>query len=244
MPRASITLSMSTLALALLAAAIVACAGQAAPTATLVAPEPVVPTVAPAPTIVFLAGDRRLDAGACTTLEWQVAGALRTYLDGRGVDPTGTQEVCPTGTTTYTLGVVLDDGSETTRTQVVEVAAPTAAPTAVPTQPPAATRPPVSPVPAASATPVASPTSPVSVQFYPENQVYEIEKEDRCTAVAWNAAGVTDVQIEREGMGRKAVGAVGREEVCFGEREVRYFLYYKLPDGREERREVVIRRKG
>jgi hypothetical protein len=233
-----------------IACALTACGQPTAPPATSVAPvDTAAATVATRPTILFLADDRRVVAGACTTLEWQTDGVIRTYLDGRGVAARGSGEVCPTQTTTYTLSVVLADGTETTRTQVVTVedaalAAPTEAAAVAPTVAVAATRVPSTPAPTATSVATVIPTASVSVEFYPANNVYEIGKDDSCTAVEWKTTGVTTVQLEREGLGRKDVGATGREEVCFGGRNVKLYLYYKLPDGREERRELEIRRQS
>ena len=39
------------------------------------------------------------------------------------------------------------------------------------------------------------------------------------------------------------MSAEGREEVCFTTHMVRYFLFYRLPDGTEERRVVEIKHK-
>lgn len=224
-------------------------AGCAGPTPAPSTPTAVPPTEAAAPTppvLEFYAGDIRLHPGGCTTLEWHVEGVLRAYVDGRGVAGTGTQEVCPRQTTTYTLKAALPDGSEVTRTAVVEITAPTEAPAeaAATKAAPAAPARPVTAVPAATVTATAAPTEAVSVELYPNNYVYELEPEDSCTAVLWRATGVTGLQLEREGMGRKDVGTAGREEVCFGERQVRFILYFKLPDGRDDRRELEIRRKS
>jgi len=94
-----------------------------------------------------------------------------------------------------------------------------------------------------SAVPAATggPTAAVSVEFFPDDGVFELPADQLCPAVNWRASGVTDVQLEREGLGRSPRGLAGREEVCFGGR-VRMFLYYRLPDGTEERREIELRR--
>jgi hypothetical protein len=223
-------------------AALAGCSGTTPAPATPTVPPPTEVAAAEPPALEFVSDDIRLAAGSCTQLHWRAVGALRTYIDGRGAAATGTREVCPLETTTYTLTAALPDGSEANRTLAVQVEAPATGPTrpAAPVAPPRV----VTSAPAVTATATPAPTEAVSVEFYPDNNAYEIGAEDACTAVNWRTAGVTGVQLEREGMGRKDVGASGREEVCFGERQVKFYLYFKLADGREDRREVAIRRKS
>lgn len=229
-----------SIALVLVAAALLA---SCSPGATEIPPTDVPPvpqeTATPEPSVTFLASDLVVDAGGCTTLEWTSEGALRLYLDGRGVDPDGTQEVCPTEPTTYTLVAALPDGQEVSRQVAVDVSGPSATEAPVPTTAP--TRPPQQPT-AVPPTPTATaqPTAAVSVSFFPDNDVYELPKDQLCTAVNWRTTGVTDVQLEREGSGRTPVGPSGREEACF-EGRVRYFLYYRTPDGAEQRAEMELR---
>jgi hypothetical protein len=195
----------------------------------------------PAPSAVLLAENRRVDPGECTTLEWSTEQAIKVYLDGRGVDLSGSTEVCPTETTTYTLLAVRQDGTEVNRSVTVEVDVPTETPTETPE--PTSTSAPVTKPPPPTETPTATPTAEVSVEFYPDNGVLELPRDQKCTSVNWKTSGVTNVHLEREGLGRKPVGPVGREEACYTARQ-RYFLYYTLPDGTEERMEMELRHKN
>jgi hypothetical protein len=200
------------------------------------------PTRTPAaPTIVFLSKDRTVQPGSCTTLEWETTGARQVYLDGRGVEPMGEQEVCPGSTTTFTLGVISADGTETSRTVTIDV--PVVEPTAAPTEPPTAVPPTAVPVtrpPAATATPAPTATAAVSVNFYGRHGG-TIPADQLCTELVWETQGVTDVALQVGEKGsRKAVGASGSEEACF-EGELKAYLYYKLPNGTEESRELVIK---
>lgn len=87
-------------------------------------PEPVTstPTALPAPEVSFTADDETLAPGGCTTLRWEAAGVQAVYLEGEGVAGAGEREVCPTETTTYTLEVVLLDGSRQSYEVIVTVA--------------------------------------------------------------------------------------------------------------------------
>jgi len=121
-------------------------------------------------------------------------------------------------------------------------AAPTEAPTLAPTAPPATLVPPPTVPPAPTAT--TEPTvSPVSVEFYPENGQFVIPDDQLCTALNWRTTGVTDLFLQREGGERTAVGPSGRQgDICFSDDEMIFFLYYRLPDGREESRSVRLER--
>lgn len=74
--------------------------------------------------INFWVDNGTIDAGQCTTLHWDVQNVSAVYLDEQGVAGQGSQQVCPPGTTTYTLRVVLQDGSQQTRQITVTVNAP------------------------------------------------------------------------------------------------------------------------
>lgn len=198
---------------------------------------PVEPTAAPV--LRLLADDLRLAPGECTRLSWEANDALRAYIDGEGVDLVGENEVCPAETTTYTLRAVYDGNVEDERTVIIEVSVPTEAPTDLP--PPTAVVPTTVP---ATAAPTAVPTSAVSISFSPANGLYEIPKSDLCTSVSWQTSGVTAVQLERNADGRRDVEPSGTEEVCFSEKEVKYTLWFKQPDGGEDKREIVIKRDG
>ena len=234
---------LSLLNLALLSAA---CgAGTTAPPTAETAPSAVPAGAASAePSLVFLAGDRRIESGQCTNLEWQSENVLRVYLDGKGVESSGALEVCPERTITFTLSAALADGSEISRDLVVEVSLPPTSPTAEPTEAPTEAPPPSEIPPTATVestpSPTAEPTEAVSVEFYPKGNVYELPSDQLCTAVLWRTSGVKDVQLEREGLGRKPVGASGNEEVCF-EGRTTFYLYYRLPDGSERREQMELR---
>ncbi len=47
----------------------------------------------------------------CTTIRWDVDNIDSVYFEGMGVVGHGSEYVCPSGTTTYTLEVILKDGS-------------------------------------------------------------------------------------------------------------------------------------
>jgi len=221
---------------------LVACGGEptAVPTAEATA-EPAA-TIAPAgATLLLIAKDLRLEGGACTTLEWETTNARQVYLDGRGVDPAGAEEVCPTASTTYKLSAIDASGAEKSTEVTVEVAAPTAAPT--PTSPPLPTRAPVTAAPTGTPAPTVAPTSAVQIQFWADST--ELDEDTSCTAVRWRTSGIKEVHIEREGLGKKAVAGESSEEVCIGRGEkVKYFLHVTHLDGRQEVREITIKREN
>jgi hypothetical protein len=71
------------------------------------------PTVVPVagPSILFRADRTSLGAGGCAILSWSVENVSAVYLDGAPVAGQDSRQVCPSGTTTYTLHVVKRDGS-------------------------------------------------------------------------------------------------------------------------------------
>ncbi len=198
-----------------------------------------------APAARLLADDLALAPGECTSLIWETSGALRVYIDGEAVEDVGQREVCPAVTTMYSLRVLYEGDTEEEHHVTIEVLVPTDVPTDVPLPtaiaPPTAVRPTTVP---ATAAPTAVPTSAVSISFTPANGAFEIPKEDRCTSVSWQTTGVTAVQLERNADGRRDVQPTGTEEACFGEKEVKYTLWFKRPDGAEDKREIVIKREN
>lgn len=108
----------------------------------------------------FGASPSTIDAGDCATLEWNVEGVQSVYLDGDGVaGGKQTKEVCPGTTTTYTMEVVLSDGTRQSKSATVKVnagaatVAPATATTAAtsapdPTDTPEPTKEPTDPPPA------------------------------------------------------------------------------------------------
>lgn len=71
--------------------------------------------------VTFTADLTLLEAGACTTLRWAVNGASTVYLADESVSARGSQEVCPTQTTTYTLLVVFPSGGQTPYTVTIMI---------------------------------------------------------------------------------------------------------------------------
>jgi peptidoglycan-associated lipoprotein len=73
-----------------------------------------------------------IDKGQSSTLTWQVSNATDVGIDGiGGVQPSGTQQVTPAATTTYTLTAKGPGGTQTA-TATVTVNAPAPPPTTAP----------------------------------------------------------------------------------------------------------------
>ncbi len=83
------------------------------------------PPPAPKPVITFSAEPTTVERGQCATLRWNVENSTQVSIDpGVGsVSASGTQRVCPTSTTTYTLKATGPGGSESA-TATVNVTAP------------------------------------------------------------------------------------------------------------------------
>lgn len=116
-----------------------------APTAT---PAPAQPTATPSADISFWADRTTINQGECATLSWSVQNVQAVWVYPLGANYAafpqtgqGSQQVCPTTTTTYEMRVRLRDGSTQFRqvTITVNVPAPTATP--VPPPPPPVTDP-------------------------------------------------------------------------------------------------------
>jgi Ig-like domain from next to BRCA1 gene/Bacterial Ig domain len=95
-----------------------------APTAT------VQPTIAPAtatptPTITFSADNTAIVKGGCAKLSWSTNNVSGVFLDNIGVPSPSDKQVCPTETTTYTLKVNLNDGTNTSKQIMVSVSSGT-----------------------------------------------------------------------------------------------------------------------
>jgi heat shock protein HslJ len=98
----------------------------AAPAAT---PTPVPPpTVTPSPTIAFWADQTTIDQGQCTNLNWSVENvqAVWVYPQGEpyeGYPRTGqgSEQVCPSSTTTYEMLVLLRNGQTVVQSVTIEV---------------------------------------------------------------------------------------------------------------------------
>jgi LysM repeat protein len=52
-----------------------------------------------------------IEYGHCTTIRWDVSNIREVYFQGQGVVGSGSQEVCPSSTTTYQLVVIQMDGT-------------------------------------------------------------------------------------------------------------------------------------
>ena len=98
-------------------------------------PPPPPPPPAPAsPTAMLTASPDTIDKGQSATLTWQTSNATDVGIDGIGaVQPSGTQQVSPAETTTYTLTAKGAGGTQTATARVT-VNAP-APPPPTPTQP-------------------------------------------------------------------------------------------------------------
>jgi len=96
---------------------------------------PVPPTPpAKAPTATLSANPTSIQRGQSSTLTWSTENATDVALDGNKVDPSGTQTVSPTETTTYHLTAKGPGGTQEATAQVaVAVPTPTPAPTPAPT---------------------------------------------------------------------------------------------------------------
>jgi hypothetical protein len=87
---------------------------------TFVAAPP--PPAEPAgPVIELWADTTNITAGGCANIFWQVENIREVYFEGSGVAGSGSQEVCPAATTTYTLTVILLDGAAQARTITITV---------------------------------------------------------------------------------------------------------------------------
>lgn len=69
------------------------------------------PTATPEPYVNFWAEETDLQAGDCTTIQWQTVNVQAVYLDGRGVLGMSGRTFCPCSDETHTLRVIYNDGS-------------------------------------------------------------------------------------------------------------------------------------
>ncbi len=100
-----------------------------APETPIPTPTPT-PTATPSPIVQFTADHTHIQAGSCTTLYWDTQNVTQAYLFEEGEDwqskevpQQGSQQVCPDQTTTYNLGVVLEDGSRSISSLTIQVSA-------------------------------------------------------------------------------------------------------------------------
>lgn len=90
------------------------------PPAPVPAPQP--NPVGGSPTISFTANPTSVQPGQCSTLRWDVDNVREVYFEGAGVAGHAEQQQCPTQDTTYTLTVILVDGSVRASTATVTIA--------------------------------------------------------------------------------------------------------------------------
>ncbi len=81
----------------------------------------VTPTPSQFVTINFYADRLLINQGECVNVFWNVSGALQVFFQGAQVSPLGSQQSCPTTTTTYALRVFTVDNRIIEQTVVVSV---------------------------------------------------------------------------------------------------------------------------
>jgi peptidoglycan-associated lipoprotein len=89
-----------------------------------------------APTATLSANPSSIQSGQSATLTWSTENATDVALDGNKVDPSGSQTVSPTQTTTYHLSAKGVGGTQEATAQVSVAAPPTPTPTPAPTPAP------------------------------------------------------------------------------------------------------------
>jgi peptidoglycan-associated lipoprotein len=98
--------------------------------------KPIPPPPPKAPTATLSADPTSIQRGQSSTLTWNTTDATDVTLDGNKVDPSGTQQVSPTQTTTYHLVAKGAGGTQEATAQVTVSAPPTPTPTPAPTATP------------------------------------------------------------------------------------------------------------
>lgn len=99
-------------------------------------PAPPPPPPPKAPTATLSANPTSIQAGQSATLTWSTENATDVAMDGNKVDPSGSQTVSPTETTTYHLTAKGPGGTQEATAQVSVAPKPTPTPTPAPTPPP------------------------------------------------------------------------------------------------------------
>lgn len=137
----------------------------ATPTPTTQPTQAPQPTATPAPFVRFWATETNLQAGQCTTLQWEAREINEVYLNGAGVPGVSGRTICPCQNETYTLRVFYRDNTTQDFTVTLNVQGvctpPPPGSTATPTFPPPPTvtpRPNETPQPTAIIPPTATPT--------------------------------------------------------------------------------------
>jgi peptidoglycan-associated lipoprotein len=87
-------------------------------------------------TATLSANPTSIEAGQSSTLTWSTENATDVALDGNKVDPSGSQTVSPTQTTTYHLTAKGAAGTQEATAQVSVIPKATPTPTPAPTPPP------------------------------------------------------------------------------------------------------------
>jgi peptidoglycan-associated lipoprotein len=98
--------------------------------------KPIPPPPPKAPTATLSADPTSIQRGQSSTLQWNTSDATDVTLDGNKVDPSGSQQVSPTQTTTYHLVAKGAGGTQEATAQVTVAAPPTPTPTPAPTATP------------------------------------------------------------------------------------------------------------
>ena len=150
---------------------------------------PPTPTPLPGPTINFWADTTSVYAGQCTNLHWDVNGVQAVYLsyDGhsQGVTGQGSQSVCPSGSgTTYTLQVIMKDGSQQAREIRINVINPQPPPTQAPAG--------------------------VKINFTADSTLITI---GTCTKLRWHVENWSQITLYLENSSQR-VGGDGTQQVC------------------------------
>jgi peptidoglycan-associated lipoprotein len=94
------------------------------------------PPPAKAPTATLSANPTQIQPGQSASLTWSTENATDVALNGQKVDPSGSQTVSPTQTTTYNLSAKGAGGTQEASAQITVIAPPTPTPTPAPTPPP------------------------------------------------------------------------------------------------------------
>jgi len=195
------------------------------------------PTVEPIDVDLDL-DEERVSPGDCTTLHWDITGAIEVLLDGELVAPADSRAVCPDDDHTYVFVItgLADTETHEIRLDVGEDDDPTWTP--LPTHTPTATRTPTltrtpTPPPAAPDMPPAPqpPAAPTPMAMFLADMT-RVER-GACTTLRWKTAGASKVTLDGE-----TVPGLGSREVCPQE-STEYTLHLVGP-GSENRATVRV----
>lgn len=88
-------------------------------------------TPVPTPANPNLRADKTpIQSGECTTIRWEAGNVSQVYFQGQPTSAAGSQQVCPTADTTYTLLIVDAEGKQTPYAVRIQVVLPLDTPTA------------------------------------------------------------------------------------------------------------------